>query len=33
VLASPGEHPIVTTDPEFLASLERDGENSAVEAA
>jgi type IV secretory pathway VirB4 component len=33
VLASPAEHPLVTSDPEFLASLEREGENSGVEAA
>jgi type IV secretory pathway VirB4 component len=27
-VASPAEHPLVTTSPEFLASLERSGENS-----
>jgi hypothetical protein len=28
--ASPAEHALVTTTPEFLASLERSGENSGV---
>jgi hypothetical protein len=27
-VASPGEHPLVTTTPELLASLQRSGENS-----